>query len=64
MVNGKNLAEVLWKGAKPEYQGEEDFGCFRTEAYYVEDVGLVREMQYDAKGNVSYILELKSFSIK
>ena len=63
MVKGKNLNEVLWKGAKPEYQEGEDFGRFRTESFYVEGVGLVREVQYDAGENVSYILELKSFKV-
>ena len=62
MVHGKNLRDVLFEGASPEYEG--DFGCFRTESFFAKNVGLVKEVQYDNKGKIAYTLELKSFEVK
>ncbi|MBI3007993.1 MAG: hypothetical protein HYY56_00475, partial [Candidatus Omnitrophica bacterium] len=58
MVNGENLADVLLKNAAPVYSEREGEKCFRTESFYVKDIGLVKEVQYNAKNKVTYQLEL------
>lgn len=62
IVHGKNLEDVLFRDTTPIYEG--DFGCFRTESFFAKNVGLVKEVQYDGKGNIAYSLELKSFRVK
>ncbi len=62
MVNGKNLADMLFEGASPVY--EDDFGCFRTESFFAKNIGLVKEVQYDREGKVTYTLDLKTFKVK
>jgi len=71
MINGKNLAAVLFEGASPEYGAppdsnsvERETDYFRTETYFARDVGMIKEVQYNRKGDMTYSLELKSFNVE
>lgn len=68
MVRGKNFAEVLFQDKSAEYvyndDEQGDFGRFRTESFYAKNVGLVKEVQYNSKGEVTYQLELIEYNVK
>ncbi|MBU3912465.1 MAG: hypothetical protein KKE50_00070 [Nanoarchaeota archaeon] len=69
MVHGKNVGEVLFQGKPAEYvydnpNEQSGFGRFRTESFYAKNVGLVKEIQYNSKGEVTYQLELIEFKVK
>lgn len=44
--------------------GGKDFEKFTIVSYYARDVGLIKEVQYDSKGNPTYTLELLSYYVK
>jgi len=65
MIRGQNLKEVLLENKPPEYlEWEDGFGSFTTISYYAKDVGLIKEVQYNSKGEVTYKLELIDYNVK
>ena len=67
----KNPLEVVLHSAAPEYafepgKNEEKmrFGRFMTESFYAKDIGLVKEVQHNALGEETYVLELRSYTIR
>ncbi len=64
MIRGQNLKEVLLKDMPPEYSEQEDgFGNFTTISFYAEDVGLIKEVQYNSKGELVYELALIEYKV-
>ncbi|MFH0978351.1 MAG: hypothetical protein V1837_03540 [Candidatus Woesearchaeota archaeon] len=65
LVFGTNIADVIFKDAKPIYQKDRRAdNCFMTVVYYAPKVGLVKEVQYNREGKETYTLELQSFNVK
>lgn len=64
IIKGKNLTELLLKNEPPEFSEGEKFGNFYTVSYYAKDVGLVKESQYNSKGEITCALELVEYSVK
>lgn len=59
----ESVRDELRRG-KLEPGSERDLIIFKTESFYSKGVGLVREVQYDPKGEINYALDLKSFDVK
>lgn len=70
MIKGKNLAGVLLKNEVAQFSDEEDifgkdsFGKFLKISYYAREVGLIKEIQYNFKGEITYELELIEYNVK